>query len=214
MFKTLHFDALHGLNHDSLNLVNHPEISLAIWKRAPQAEIIRFLQAYALEGGTEITFEASSETFSEQLFQALMQAGATREPDWIYLHADLQQLAQLFFALTQAPLLHLDLSIITGPHCTRFHADYNRSRLLCTYLGPGTEWTPHENVIWCQDHDQALPCVEGVKEPERVRQLETFDVAWLKGRRHEHSQGYGQVHRSPDLPEGMPFRILLRLDQV
>jgi hypothetical protein len=214
MFKTLHFEAPHAINCDAVNLVNHPEISLVIWKRALQVEIIRFLQSYALEGGAEIAFEASSETFSEQLFQALLQAGATRDPDWAYLHADVEQLAQLFFALTETPLLRLDLSIITGPHCTRFHADYNLSRLLCTYLGPGTEWTPHKNVRWCQDHDQALPCVEGLKDPDRVRQLENFDIAWLKGRRHMHSQGYGQVHRSPDLPEGTPFRILLRLDQV
>jgi hypothetical protein len=81
-------------------------------------------------------------------------------------------------------------------------------------VGPGTLWTPHENVRWCQNHDDALPCVEGLHDPSLIHQLDCFDVAWLKGRLNKDSRGYGQVHRSPDLPEGMPFRILLKFDLV
>ena len=59
---------------------------------------------------------------------------------------DILRLATLFEATTKSDNIKLQLEIVTTDMCRLFHADYYRQRLLCTYLGPGTEWLDHSNV--------------------------------------------------------------------
>lgn len=212
MFKTLYFYEPGSLNPQAIKLAQHPEVSLAIWRRPALPELVSFLQVYVLAGGADICFESSLDQLDQTVINALIQAGASRDPDWVLLHAEIAKLGQVFAALTSARAMRIELNIVTGPHCTRFHADYNLSRLLCTYVGPGTQWTSHKNVNWSQGDTPAR--VLGVYDESRVQQLECSEVAWLKGRLHHDVQGYGQVHRSPDLPIGQPFRILLKFDQI
>lgn len=212
MFKTIHFDSLAILSEAAVELARDPHISLAIWPRLPQAELIQLLHAYVLNGGSDIVVTSSAQDLEPQITRALVQAGATRDPAWVLLHTEILSLSRLFVGVTEASAVEIELRVLTDAHCTRFHADYNHSRLLCTYLGPGTLWTPHHNVLWCQDENP--PCLQGLRDPARVRQMPAFAVGLLKGRLHPHMQGYGQVHRSPELPPGVPYRLLLKIDQV
>ena len=42
----------------------------------------------------------------------------------------------------------VQLQWVTQLLCPRFHCDANTYRMLCTYTGEGTLWTPWDNVRW------------------------------------------------------------------
>ena len=76
--------------------------------------------------------------------------------------------------------IKLQLEIVTTDMCRLFHADYYRQRLLCTYLGPGTEWLDHSNV-----NRHALGKGRNnniVKDETAINRANTFDVLILKGK--------------------------------
>ena len=123
---------------------------------------------------------------------------------------DILRLATLFEATTKSGKIKLQLEIVTTDMCRLFHADYYRQRLLCTYLGPGTEWLDHSNV-----NRHALGKGSNnniVKDETAINRANTFDVLILKG------QNYGEgelavVHRSPPIMRYNKMRILLKIDE-
>ena len=123
---------------------------------------------------------------------------------------DILRLATLFEATTKSSKIKLQLEIVTTDMCRLFHADYYRQRLLCTYLGPGTEWLDHSNV-----NRHALGRGRNnniVKDETAINRANTFDVLILKG------QNYGEgelsvVHRSPPIIRHNKTRVLLKIDE-
>lgn len=88
--------------------------------------------------------------------------------------------------------------------CPRFHVDHIPLRLLCTYLGPGTQWL-----------DEAKAgCAARIGDRDRhgvVRQAEPGDLVLLKGDGWHENEGGGAVHRSP--PHDLP-RLVVSLDPL
>ena len=123
---------------------------------------------------------------------------------------DILRLATLFEATTKSDNIKLQLEIVTTDMCRLFHADYYRQRLLCTYLGPGTEWLDHSNV-----NRHALGRGRNnniVKDETAINRANTFDVLILKG------QNFGKgelavVHRSPPIIRHNKTRVLLKIDE-
>ncbi|MBJ14183.1 MAG: hypothetical protein CMB70_02295 [Euryarchaeota archaeon] len=123
---------------------------------------------------------------------------------------DILRLATLFEATTKSGKIKIQFEIVTTDMCRLFHADYYRQRLLCTYLGPGTEWLDHSNV-----NRHALGKGSNnniVKDEAAINRANTFDVLILKG------QNYGEgelavVHRSPPIMRYNKMRILLKIDE-
>tara|TARA_Y100000589_G_scaffold249743_1_gene237837 strand:- start:601 stop:1203 length:603 start_codon:yes stop_codon:yes gene_type:complete len=123
---------------------------------------------------------------------------------------DILRLATLFEATTKSGKIKIQFEIVTTDMCRLFHADYYRQRLLCTYLGPGTEWLDHSNV-----NRHALGKGSNnniVKDETAINRANTFDVLILKG------QNYGEgelavVHRSPPIMRYNKMRILLKIDE-
>jgi len=123
---------------------------------------------------------------------------------------DILRLATLFEATTKSDNIKLQLEVVTTDMCRLFHADYYRQRLLCTYLGPGTEWLDHSNV-----NRHALGKGRNnniVKDETAINRANTFDVLILKG------QNFGEgelavVHRSPPIILQNKTRVLLKIDE-
>lgn len=125
------------------------------------------------------------------------------------LITDIIRLATLFDAETKSGNINLQLKTVTTDMCRRFHVDSYRQRLLCTYLGPGTEWLDHSNV-----ERKALGKGSNeniVKDVTTINRANTFDVMMLKGKKY----GKGQlavVHRSPPIVHHNKTRVLLKID--
>ncbi|WRH89846.1 DUF1826 domain-containing protein [Nguyenibacter sp. L1] len=119
--------------------------------------------------------------------------------DALALAADYRTLA----GLTE---VRLRLERITTDSCRRFHVDRVGLRLLCTYVGPGTQWVPSHPA-------DRMPHAE--IDPASMRQIGTGDIAVLKGSAWPGGDGQGVLHRSPPLshgPEAERVRLLLTID--
>lgn len=124
------------------------------------------------------------------------------------LIADVQQLTQIFADLTGDHHLGLRLRVLEGTMCPKWHVDRLRVRLICTYVGPGTEW---------------LEVVDGVERSPSPRLLglspslapdHRLDVGWVglfKGLSASEGGHDAAVHRSPGVPEG-GARLLLTVE--
>ena len=91
------------------------------------------------------------------------------------LAADLAFLAEVLSDLTGADDIGVRVNHGASPMCPQFHVDNLPVRLVCTYLGPGTEWMEHG----------------------AVRTAVAGDLVLLKGEGWVGNEGRGAVHRSP-----------------
>ena len=124
--------------------------------------------------------------------------------------ADIMRLATLFDAETISGKMNLQLKIVTTDMCRLFHVDSYRQRLLCTYLGPGTEWLDHSNVERKAIGKGSNENI--VKDITAINRANAFDVLMLKGNKY----GKGElavVHRSPPIVLHNKTRVLLKIDE-
>lgn len=122
---------------------------------------------------------------------------------------DIIRLASLFFRMTKKSTMKLQILPVNSNMCRLFHEDYYRQRLLCSYLGPGTEWLDHDNVNRAGLGKGINANI--VKDSAKINRANTFDVILLKGARCE--SGLGVVHRSPPVENSGQIRVLLKIDE-
>jgi Protein of unknown function (DUF1826) len=125
--------------------------------------------------------------------------------------AELHHLIRLFVGAAKPPDVRIKLEIERDDRCRYFHTDRVGLRLLCTYLGPGTEWVPDEfanrSALGSGDNAAIVP------DPTRVKRLAPFWVGLFKGDLHPDCPGLGCIHRSPSIGhERNAARILLTID--
>jgi Protein of unknown function (DUF1826) len=124
---------------------------------------------------------------------------------------ELQRLITLFASVDGKSVVRIKLEVERGDRCRYFHADQVGLRLLCSYLGPGTEWVPGDFVerraLGSGDNATIVP------DPRRVQRLEPYWVGLFKGNLHPDCPGRGCVHRSPPIARKRNVaRILLTID--
>ena len=123
---------------------------------------------------------------------------------------DIIRQISFFNTLTETPSIKLQLLVVKTNKCRLFHEDFYRQRLLCTYLGPGTEWLDHSNV---NRNELGKGCNGNiVKDMSLINRANTFDVILLKGARYgDHTQSV--IHRSPPIEHAKSTRVLLKIDE-
>jgi hypothetical protein len=141
-------------------------------------------------------------------------------PDTSDKHAlltDISALVSLYGDLLDCRKVGIRLEVLTGAMCPKFHIDRTGIRLLCSYLGPGTEWL---DTAFCNrkaltesyaDTDafhQAL-----ILHPQGIRQAPAQALVLLKGSMWQGNQQAGIVHRSPQV-DYATSRVLLALDAI
>ena len=113
----------------------------------------------------------------------------------VRIEAPLADLAAALTAALAAPHLEpLREDALAGAACLARIAGAAALRLLCTYLGPGTEWLP----------DPA--------EPRTIHAVPTLAMALLKGRAA--ADGAACIHRSPPIAGRGVRRLLLAVDPL
>jgi hypothetical protein len=125
--------------------------------------------------------------------------------------ADLHRLIGLFAGVAETMVVRVKLEVEREDRCRYFHTDHVGLRLLCTYLGPGTEWVPDDFVeraaLGGGDNAAIVP------DPHRVERLPPFWVGLFKGDLHPDCPGSGCIHRSPPIEHRRKTaRILLTID--
>ena len=117
------------------------------------------------------------------------------------LAADVAALVHAFAAASGAGRCRLRLRRVDGDACRRWHVDNVPWRLICTYVGPGTELLTGP---------EAAPARTGGQPASTLRAfaLAAGEVALFRGG----SAGGGVVHRSPPIAGTGQARLVLVID--
>ena len=135
---------------------------------------------------------------------------ALNDDDTLALITEISSLVSIFSNLTQSPVIHVKLSVVTDDGCAFWHQDCVDYRLVTTYRGPCTEY-----VLPAYSKETLSRRKYHSKWSQSLRR---GDVAIFKGRGEtdemdELQDHPGIVHRSPRIEEESDvFRLVLVLD--
>ncbi|MFJ5284516.1 DUF1826 domain-containing protein [Pseudomonas sp. NPDC088429] len=191
---------------ETLTKILQDDTNLAVWQRQLPLHISDFAQLLL----------SLNEPLAESLCLELAKEDA--EPDLTGLAsgfrdlegyegfvADLKWLVSAFACLLGAKRIGLRLRVLDKAMCPRFHVDHVPVRLITTYAGVGSQWLK-EGTMDRQQLGQANA------EPQaQIQQLNSGDVALLKGEKWHGNEGFGLIHRSPQ-PAAGERRLILTLD--
>lgn len=140
----------------------------------------------------------------------LLPGGQARE----FLAADLVALVETYLSLFGRVHAHAHLDLIDRDACRFYHRDNVGVRMICTYVGPGTEWAPRAALVDPDVDDEQAPRNETglLVRTSRLRHARLGEVLLLKGKRWPGNQHNGAVHRSPPIEAFGRRRLVLRVD--
>ncbi|MEI4519213.1 DUF1826 domain-containing protein [Pseudomonas sp. CCNWLW23] len=197
-----------GVTPQTLTRILEDQTNLAVWQRQLPVHIADFAQLVL----------SLNEPLAESLCLELPDEDA--EPDLAGLAAglrdlqgfegfvsDLKWLISAFACLLGARRIGVRLRVLDKAMCPRFHVDHVPVRLITTYAGIGSQWL-EEGVM---DRLQLGQADAEPQDPASIRQLNSGDVALLKGEKWHGNEGFGLIHRSPQPAPG-ERRLLLTLD--
>ncbi|MCJ2374090.1 DUF1826 domain-containing protein [Pseudomonas sp. RGM 3321] len=197
-----------GDTPDVLSEILQDGVNLALWQRQLPAHIEDF-GALLLSMG---------EPLAESM--PLQVRGGEVEPDLTTLArgysdlqgyqgfiADVSWLVSAYACLLGAEWVGLRLRVLDKAMCPRFHVDHVPVRLITTYGGVGSQWLP-EDVM---DRKQLGRLDAEPTNAADIQQINSGEVALLKGERWHGNEGFGLIHRSPQLLRN-ERRLILTLD--
>lgn len=197
-----------GVTPETLTRILDDQTNLAVWQRQLPVHIADFAQLVL----------SLNEPLAESLCVELPDEDA--EPDLAGLAAglrdlqgfegfmsDLKWLISAFACLLGARRIGVRLRVLDKAMCPRFHVDHVPVRLITTYAGIGSQWL-EEGAM---DRLQLGQANAEPQDPASIRQLNSGDVALLKGEKWHGNEGFGLIHRSPQPAPG-ERRLLLTLD--
>ncbi|MDR6981984.1 hypothetical protein J2X32_000592 [Rheinheimera pacifica] len=174
---------LSDTSSDVLPQIFAPDVNLVSWQRAADPLIRAYCAGLTL--AMPLKRIVGADTVPADIAAALPDA-----PGKAALLADIALQCQMFSCLMDCQQLGLRLETLQRPMCPKFHTDHLVCRLVCTYLGPGTEW---------------------LDTAGNKAHASSFAVTLLKGSGWEGNEQQAIVHRSP--ASGLP-RVLLSLDPM
>ena len=203
--------SLHLIGDDPeiLRRIQEKGVNLCLWQRDVQPEIVRELSFLTVSSLPELRCTTTAASLDADVCHLLSQQGINPDglDNW---RKDMQQLANVYFSLSNDRQVTLRIEFSDGTRCPRFHVDRTHLRLLCTYKGPGTEWLSNEQVDrHAQANGAANESIVRYGEPKRFN---TYSVGIMKGEIYPGNSGNGLVHRSPANTGENQSRILFCLD--
>jgi hypothetical protein len=209
-------EACVGSLPESLLRIREPQRRLAIWERRIPAGIVAWLGRHFRpqddSGGCSFLPSANPGIALDALLDQILLAdglepqSCTPFQQWRRDLLDLIALAKEI--APQTPRLMLRLQRLENAGCPLFHVDQVPLRLLCVYVGAGTEWLPEDAL----DRSRlGTGTNASVRDWAAVQCIGTGHVAIIKGDRYPGNVGRGLVHRSPEASAAQP-RILAAID--
>jgi hypothetical protein len=181
-----------------LQAVQQPGVRLAVWERPDLGTLSAQLASLSLWPSLALDGQLPA------LEQALL---ACSDPKLCpTLQQDLLRLARAFAAVWPHERMRLRVQEVCDDGCRRWHQDHMPLRLICTYVGEGTQWLPEP---WGRRALQGPDL-----EYAAAQTLPTGAVALLRGCGFPGAarQEEGVVHRSPRLAGTGGRRLVLRID--
>ncbi len=185
-------------------------VNIAVWQR----DLAEDLQdAVGSLVATRNSLTVSMTVSPDTAFEGTRESLGT--DDQCAISEDVAALVKMYCYLFGIKRAGLRLAILDKAMCPKFHVDRVPCRLVTTYLGPATEWLPHDTVDRSKlgAGSGGLPDLESglFASPNDIERLSCGDVALLKGELWDGNEDAGLVHRSP-AASASDVRLLLTLD--
>nr|WP_070961472.1 DUF1826 domain-containing protein [Hyphomonas sp. Mor2] len=119
--------------------LDQPDIDAAIWTRATPASVIDWLSQFPPERWPSGRYVLSPDAVAACLTDMFAGAGMAASPALTWLAEDAERLAHCVRDLAGTAKVRLRFEPVFDNACSKFHIDNVTARLICTYLGPGTE---------------------------------------------------------------------------
>jgi hypothetical protein len=209
-----------GPTVESLREILNPSRNLAIWTRLPDKGVRTQLQNVVWPE----SFFSSARINSQEMPNSSVLSnfisgipGPNQDSDGVSdseealqrLSKDIRFLAHFFSRLAENRTFQISLMTIESTMCPAFHADSYEMRLITTYFGPTTLWTPDDNVN--PDRMSSGYIEDRLHNPKNIHSMPDYSVAIMKGNGFDGNTEGGLVHRSPDLAPG-DTRLVLRME--
>jgi hypothetical protein len=181
---------------DHLNKVHLPAKSIAIYKRdisQLEDDIFKLMNF-------NILFEDTANI--ETLIHGLKSYLKSKNISTATIIDDIAKNLYLYQEITHSKLFRMSLKTISSDMCTKFHSDFNRLRLLCTYAGRST--------IWLQPLQNKKSKI--AIDNYTTKEVGTGNIAILKGEKYPNS--IPVLHRSPSIEKENKTRLLLKIDSI
>ncbi|TLX51347.1 DUF1826 domain-containing protein [Pseudoalteromonas ruthenica] len=200
-----------GNNPTVLTDIFKDHVNMVVWRRELSADLLTAIDQYISENPSlNITKSVEAQSIETELADVLSDA-----PFKAQLDEMIAQQVAMFACLFELQYVGLRLKVLEHAMCPRFHVDKVPCRLITTFSGLGTQWLAHDAVNreklgevskHLSDEESGL-----YADASHIKQLNTGDVALLKGELWEGNEGAGLVHRSPALAHNQR-RLILTLD--
>ena len=198
-----------GDTPDILARISEPGVNICIWQRPSIDQINRELVSLTPRDLPDVRSHCTLNNFDAAVTGLMANQGLS--PD-LFKHwrGDLLNIARVYFPLTKGRRVTMRLETTDQDGCPRFHTDRTHLRLLCTYLGPGTEWLRDDQA----DREAQLAGAPNseILLADRPSQLGQFWVGLLKGSAFPGNSLNGLIHRSPPSQGSGITRVLFCLD--
>lgn len=197
---------------ESLLRIREPGRRLALWHRRLPAALPRWLSMHFRPPRGQCRFAIDADLVGNEALEALIadRTGLDDDDSTVRrIRRDLLDLVLLARRIApQSPALRLRLERIEDAGCRLFHVDQIGLRLICTYLGPGTQWLPESAF---DRQGLGCGCNDHVRDWDALREVPCGAVAVMKGERYPGNAGRGLAHRSPPASPQQP-RVVLAID--
>ena len=120
---------------------------------------------------------------------------------------DLSHLQEIISELLGCTAVGMRFARVGHAMCPGWHVDQTGIRLVCTYHGPGTQWLENQNTDRSNLRKNKL-------ESEPFIEAAVGEVVLLKGSLWQENEGFGAVHRSPEITSNNSLRTLVTLDPL
>lgn len=183
-------------------------VNLAVWQRQLPAHIAdfgRLLLSLNEPLAESLVLELPSDDTEPNLHG--LASGFSDLEGYKGFIADVSWLVSAFACLLGAKRVGLRLRVLDKAMCPRFHVDHVPVRLITTYCGIGSQWLKEGAM----DRRQLGKAEVEPQDNALIQQIACGEVALLKGEKWHGNEGFGLIHRSPQLAPG-ERRLILTLN--
>ena len=198
-----------GDTPDILTRISEPDVNMCVWQRPSIDQIEGELMSLTPRDLPDVRCHCTLNNFDAAVTGLMANQGLS--PDLFnHWRGDLLNIARVYFPLTKGRRVTMRLETTDQDGCPRFHTDRTHLRLLCTYLGPGTEWLSDDQAN--REAQLAGAPNSEILLTDAPSQLGRFWVGLLKGSAFPGNSLNGLIHRSPPSQGRGITRVLFCLD--
>ena len=186
-----------GASIEDLNHIKHPDIDMVICEREIPSVIARALGELSGIILENKRFHLDVSDVSVSMLGVFQDWGFCNDAITHWIANDVEQFADQFSKTMGTSDLLLRVELIEDNACRKFHIDNVSARLICTYMGPGTEFglAPRGET------------------PDPIQTVPTGYPAIFKGKQFSLTSNPKIVHRSPPIEGSGTSRLVIVLNE-